>query len=82
MFIVYSIAWCYLPTGRQVRQPEQKPNSEQKAGYIFVAPPYSKPNVVRSLFVHRQKVNAKLILFFVLIRTADTLIALQIGLYL
>jgi len=42
MFIVYSIVWRYLPTGRQVRQPELKPDSEQKAEDIFVVPPYSQ----------------------------------------
>ncbi len=64
MFIVYSIAWCYLPTGRQVRQPGLKPNSKQKAEDIFVAPPYCQTECcvlyqisTKIRFCHREKGN-------------------------
>jgi len=42
MFIVYSIARRYLPTGRQVHQPKLKLISEQKVEYMLVQPPYSQ----------------------------------------
>ena len=42
---------------------ETKPNREQEAENIFVAPPYAKPNVVRWLCVHfRNIIFFKLIL--------------------
>jgi hypothetical protein len=38
-------------------QARTKADSEQKVENIFVCQHRSKPNVSRSLFVHRQKVN-------------------------